>query len=662
MPLRGTDAAPKFDGNPRELIRYFDDVEQLADAAGLNDAQRIKATLRYIHRDDAETWETLSEVKAGDFGKFCEAVKELYPGCKEDKSYMRDDLRRLVADQATKTMHSQDDVGDYLRKFRRISTYLISNNRLADPDRDRMFLEGLHVDIRDRVVRRLAVKQPDKHPDDAYTQKDVIAAAVFLLQGPSEVPTSTSIQPTAVPLSAAPVLRAPSAVVKQEYVMTQSAPRPPMNCYFCGRTGHTTRRCMDIESYIASGKVIRNEENRIVLADGSNIPSRIGATLKDEVDRIINSRRREEPPHVIAGLFACSGPEIEVELDIEPSAFLQTASTQGNDEDSDPDMANVRALKHALQMAQNKVAKKQAKSVRFHTPLSSNANPVRSTANNIEEIVSPQVKDTSDTVVSSTSTPIDTSKSTIAPSAQYSYQCPLEDSTANKRVLDSVMQTVVSIPVHDILSIAPEVRKQVKEQMTTRRVLVNVAVAELAGHHPERLWGEFEHTLNRSENGSITAHHSIPLKCIEATVLGKVLTCVLDQGAEIIVMRKDVWQSLGVPLRSDHLMTMESANTNKDATLGVIENLGFDFGAGEIRLQVQVIERANFEVLLGRPFYAHTSCRTRDFINGDQNLTLSDPNSGKEITIATKNWLKVCPRCSRNLHCANHCKVLGSGF
>ncbi|KAJ8594380.1 hypothetical protein M405DRAFT_729842 [Rhizopogon salebrosus TDB-379] len=522
MPLRGTPTAPKFDGNPRELIRYFEDVEQLADAAALTDVQRIKATLRYIHRDDAETWEILPEVKAGDFDKFCEAVKELYPGCKEDKSYMRDDLKNLVANQAKKTMHSQDDVGDYLRKFRRISTYLISNNRLADPGRDRMFLEGLH----------------------------------------------------------------------QEYVMTQSTPCPPVNCYFCGRTRHRTRRCSDIESYIASGKVIRNEDNHIVLADGTNIPTRIGATLKDEVDSIINNCRREEPPHVIAGLFACSGPEIEVELDIEPSAFLQTA----------------------------------------------------------------------DTVVSSTSAPIDTSKSTIVPSTQYSYQCPLEDPTANKRVLDSVMQTVVSIPVQDILSIAPEVCKQVKEQMTTRRVSVHVAVAELAGHHPERLWGEFEHMLNRSDNGSITAHHSIPLKCIEATVLGKVLTCVLDQGAEIIVMRKDIWQNLSVPLRSDHLMTMESANTNKDATLGVIENLGFDFGAGEIRLQVQVIERANFDVLLGRPFYAHTSCKTQDFINGDQNLTLSDPNTGKEIMIATKNWLKVCPRCLRNLHCANHCKVLGLGF
>ncbi|OJA13432.1 hypothetical protein AZE42_13365 [Rhizopogon vesiculosus] len=164
---------------------------------------------------------------------------------------------------------------------------------------------------------------------------------------------------------------------------------------------------------------------------------------------------------------------------------------------------------------------------------------------------------------------------------------------------------------------------------------------ELSGCSPKRLWDEYEHTLHRAEDGTITAHHSIPLQCIEVTILGRSFTCILDQGAEIIVMHKDIWQSLGIPLRSDHVMTMESANKSKDAMLGVIENLGFDFGGGEIQLQVQVIKKAPFKILLGRPFYAHTSCVTRDTINGDQNITLSDPNTGKEITIATRNWLKV---------------------
>jgi hypothetical protein len=226
------------------------------------------------------------------------------------------------------------------------------------------------------------------------------------------------------------------------------------------------------------------------------------------------------------------------------------------------------------------------------------------------------------------------------------------------------MKTPIAIPVQDIFSIAPEVRKQFREQTTTRRVPVTtVSVHELAGRNPQDIWGDFEGTLHRSEDGTITAHHSVPLRCIEATVAGKhVLTCVLDQGAEIIAMCKDVWQSLGVPLRSDHLMTMESANRSKDATLGVIENLGFDFGSGEMLLQVQVVEKANFEILLGRPFYAHTSCKTKDFINGEQNLTISDPNSGKEIKLATRPWLKVCPRCRRGLHCTVHCHLIEKDF
>ena len=240
---------------------------------------------------------------------------------------------------------------------------------------------------------------------------------------------------------------------------------------------------------------------------------------------------------------------------------------------------------------------------------------------------------------------------------QYKYSFPIEDASANKRVLDQFLELPFAVNVRDLLSIAPEFRKQFRESTTTRRVPVGetVSVNELIGRSPERLWEQYEETLNRTDEGTIAGHHSVPLRCIEATLAGKqVVTCVLDQGAEIIAIRKDIWQKLGVPVRTDYLMTMESANKSKDATLGVIENLRFDFGAGEMLLQVQVIEKATFEVLLGRPFYALTSCKTVDFINGDQNITISDPNSGKEIMIATRPWLKACPRCRKGVHCKMH--------
>ncbi|OJA19498.1 hypothetical protein AZE42_14142, partial [Rhizopogon vesiculosus] len=99
-----------FDGTPRDLVRYFEDVSELLDTANIADeGKRIKAALRYIHCDDAETWETLDKVTAPspDYEKFVKAVKALYPGCENDKQYMRADLEFLVTEQATKSMQSQ---------------------------------------------------------------------------------------------------------------------------------------------------------------------------------------------------------------------------------------------------------------------------------------------------------------------------------------------------------------------------------------------------------------------------------------------------------------------------------------------------------------------------------------------------------------------------
>jgi hypothetical protein len=64
------------------------------------------------------------------------------------------------------------------------------------------------------------------------------------------------------------------------------------------------------------------------------------------------------------------------------------------------------------------------------------------------------------------------------------------------------------------------------------------------------------------------------------TVGGHVLMCVLDQGTEVVVMPKVVWKSLGIGMRLDYHLNMESINISKDATLGVVENILLDFGGG----------------------------------------------------------------------------------
>jgi hypothetical protein len=76
MPICGTANAPKFDGTIVDISRYFDDFDQHADNANLTLKPHIKAALRYISRDDAETWETLPEASGDNYGAFMKAVKE----------------------------------------------------------------------------------------------------------------------------------------------------------------------------------------------------------------------------------------------------------------------------------------------------------------------------------------------------------------------------------------------------------------------------------------------------------------------------------------------------------------------------------------------------------------------------------------------------------
>ena len=127
-----------------------------------------------------------------------------------------------------------------------------------------------------------------------------------------------------------------------------------------------------------------------------------------------------------------------------------------------------------------------------------------------------------------------------------------------------------------------------------------VQVNELAGRDPSEVDRAFGDRMHRSDDGLIVAHHSVPLRSLEANIVGtgRSILGVLDSGSKIVTMPKRVWEDLGLPVRSDHVMTMSNTNPSTESTLGIVENLRLDFGAGEICLQVRVVPRANFDLLL----------------------------------------------------------------
>ena len=56
---------------------------------------------------------------------------------------------------------------------------------------------------------------------------------------------------------------------------------------------------------------------------------------------------------------------------------------------------------------------------------------------------------------------------------------------------------------------------------------------------------------------------------------------------------------------------------------------------GNCLLQMHVVKRASYDVLLGRPFDVLMSCTVRNDRSGRQEIEVTCPNSGKRLTIPT---------------------------
>ena len=125
------------------------------------------------------------------------------------------------------------------------------------------------------------------------------------------------------------------------------------------------------------------------------------------------------------------------------------------------------------------------------------------------------------------------------------------------------------------------------------------------------------------------------LRALDVTINGMTIEALADDGSQILSIRKDIWEKIGTPIRSDHVMMMESANRSKNETMGLLQDLKVEIGGYDFYVQVQVVQEAPYELLLGRPFFTLTQATYRHFSNGSSHLTLIDPNTHAIITIPT---------------------------
>ena len=116
---------------------------------------------------------------------------------------------------------------------------------------------------------------------------------------------------------------------------------------------------------------------------------------------------------------------------------------------------------------------------------------------------------------------------------------------------------------------------------------------------------------------------------------------LLDGGSQIVSMSKDVAVDLEIPWDPDITVQMQSANSSLEETLGLAKNVPFLFGHITVYLQVHVMRKPAYKVLLGRPFDAITESVIKNAKDGGQSLTLTDPNTGERCVMHTHERGKI---------------------
>lgn len=683
LPVRGSKDAPKFDGTAIGLRRYFEDVEELSiSVSKTTDPEKIAIALRYVTADEEATWRTIHDPTLT-WDQFKDKVITLYPGADLTGRYTRSDLQEITRRNVVKVWTTKDEAGQYHRDFTRVSSYLIDGGKISRNEANMDFMNGIHPELRNRVLARLQYTKPSQDNATPYSIEHVLEAAIWCITGinfytmyesppvagssytPS--PENAVVTPKSEPVDFVSVMEAmndkfqTSISTLAQTLVSALAEKPSYNngprrnwnrpenngnrqggypsvrpqypsnfgaCNFCGASGHFIRECPRADEYISQGKCSRESSGRIIMPNGWGVsPLLPGRNIMERIDSWHRENKppppKDGPPHMATSLWYTSA----YTYNAEPSYIYPDETTSTIEEVTDAgvyaQVAKTRSGAIAQTVEKKKVTKPAAPEKALPPPPK-----VVLPARTVPAPAPPRpLKPTGP------NPPQDMQKE--GPSFKYISQA--ENPELVKGVIERSLDTTVPITQRELLALSMDARRYFKDNTQTRRV---PAVGVLAEADDEEEESQEEALILHYENSRerLEASHIDRLRTLRVRLNDAVsVDAILDQGSEIIAIDKCVWEDLGaVELLPDHTIIMESANSQKNHTLGLIENLLLEVGGIKLSLKAHVVKDAPFYLLLGRPFFRYTSCGTQDFTNGSQDLTLTCPTTARVVTVPTR--------------------------
>jgi hypothetical protein len=180
--------------------------------------------------------------------------------------------------------------------------------------------------------------------------------------------------------------------------------------------------------------------------------------------------------------------------------------------------------------------------------------------------------------------------------------------TVYNRALDANF----TLSYHELLSLSPEVRSQVRDAVSSKRVPTkdNAKVVRANANIVQ------DEPLSEEELSYLyaVAKESSALRSIVPLVDNNMkVEAILDPGCQIIAMSKDCCHELSLAYNPSIVVNMQSANGIVDPSLGLSRNVPFLIGPLTFYMQVHIIRSPAYDILLGRPFDVLTESVMRNF-------------------------------------------------
>ena len=101
---------------------------------------------------------------------------------------------------------------------------------------------------------------------------------------------------------------------------------------------------------------------------------------------------------------------------------------------------------------------------------------------------------------------------------------------------------------------------------------------------------------------------------------------IYNTGSQIVVIRKDIVQSLSIHINTQQLIEMEGANGATNWMVGCAKNLSLQVGDVPFKIHAHIIKNASFSILFSRPFQQALLCQFEDLPGGKVELSVCNPS------------------------------------